>query len=183
MKYSSSNGFTLIEVLVATAVIGILASVMTLNFLETRALARDKVRINDLKEMQIALELYKAQNGRYPEAGCGVSAASWAGSESDYAGHSTITPCVGNYIVGLVPTYLSNLPDEVHSDARGKGYVYRVAADGSAYKLLSHHNVEVQLVTGYQDEFARFPLVSCVSPFPQGDLDVYAVYSKGAECW
>lgn len=60
------DGFTLIELLVAVAIIGILASFMIANFVGTRQRARDAQRKSDIRQIQTALEYYKADDGLYP---------------------------------------------------------------------------------------------------------------------
>lgn len=175
-------GFTLVEVLIATAIIGILASVMTLNFLEAREVARDKIRMSSLKDLQVAINLYKAQNGRYPEAGCGAGNGVWAGPGPQ---EGTNVNC-DEYIVGLVPNYISELPrDPNQENDLGKGFMYVTNTSGSVYKVMVHASVEKLFVSSYADEFARCPASNgsghCGPAGPQNY--VYAVYSKGVEWW
>ncbi len=61
-----TRGFTLIELLVVIAIIGLLASVVLASLESTRAKARDAKRISDLEQIRNALELYRADHGRYP---------------------------------------------------------------------------------------------------------------------
>ena len=61
------RGFTLIELLVVIAIIGILASATLSSLQDTRALARDSVRLSDMKQIRTALEQFHLQNGRYPD--------------------------------------------------------------------------------------------------------------------
>jgi prepilin-type N-terminal cleavage/methylation domain-containing protein len=64
-----SHGFTLIELLVVIAIIGILSSVVLASLNGARKKGRDSRRISDLKQMQLALELYYDSNGvEYPDA-------------------------------------------------------------------------------------------------------------------
>ena len=68
MKHSS-KGFTLIELLVVIAIIGILSSVVLASLNSARQKARDARRISDIKQIQLALELYADSNGgAYPTA-------------------------------------------------------------------------------------------------------------------
>ena len=62
------RGFTLIEILIVVAIIGILSSVILIGLGSARARARDARRIADLKEVQNALELYYGKAGMYPNA-------------------------------------------------------------------------------------------------------------------
>ncbi|MBI2032563.1 MAG: prepilin-type N-terminal cleavage/methylation domain-containing protein [Candidatus Levybacteria bacterium] len=60
------NGFTLIELLIVIAIIGILSSLLMVNFIAVRERARDAERKANLRQIQSALELYRADNGLYP---------------------------------------------------------------------------------------------------------------------
>ena len=66
MKTQSKRGFTLIELLVVIAIIGILASIILASLNTARAKGRDARRISDVKQIQLALELYYDANGSYP---------------------------------------------------------------------------------------------------------------------
>jgi len=61
-------GFTLIELLVVIAIIGILSSVVLASLNSARQKGRDARRISDVKQIQLALELYYDANGEYPTA-------------------------------------------------------------------------------------------------------------------
>lgn len=60
------RGFTLIELLVVIAIIGILSSVVLASLNSARTKARDTRRVSDLKQIQVALELYYDANSKYP---------------------------------------------------------------------------------------------------------------------
>lgn len=63
------KGFTLIELLVVIAIIGILSSVVLASLNNARLKSRDARRVADIKQIQLALELYfDANNGAYPTA-------------------------------------------------------------------------------------------------------------------
>ncbi len=64
----NKKGFTLIELLVVIAIIGILSTIAVISLNNARAKARDARRVADVKQMQIALELYNSDIGRYPTA-------------------------------------------------------------------------------------------------------------------
>lgn len=62
-----NKGFTLIELLVVIAIIGILSSVVLASLNSARKKSRDARRISDLKQIQLALEMYAdANSGNYP---------------------------------------------------------------------------------------------------------------------
>ncbi len=65
------QGFTLIELLVVIAIIGILSSIVLASLNSARMKARDARRIADLKQIQLALELFFDSHGYYPQSNCG----------------------------------------------------------------------------------------------------------------
>lgn len=75
MTRNHKSGFTLIELLVVIAIISILAALLMANFVGVRQRGRDGQRKSDLRQIQTALELYRADNGSYPAsiASCGSS--------------------------------------------------------------------------------------------------------------
>lgn len=64
------RGFTLIELLIVIAIIGILATLVSANYMTSLKRANDAKRKSDLKELQEALELYKLDQAqsRYPSS-------------------------------------------------------------------------------------------------------------------
>jgi prepilin-type N-terminal cleavage/methylation domain-containing protein len=88
MKRTRSNGFTLIELLVVIAIIGLLASIILASLNTARQKGRDAKRVSDIKEIQLALELYYDANSQYP---------------------TTLAP--------LAPVYISALPTDPSSSA------------------------------------------------------------------
>jgi len=159
-------------------IISILAAILFINFNDARAFARDEVRKNTLREMQIALKLYESQFGEYPEAGC--EASGWVGP-GPQPGPSGAQECQV-YIKGLAPDFISALPlDPVWEDEIGRGYVYQVNGDQSAYKLMSYKTVEADFVTDYNHDFSRCPSNLGGNCGITPNTDTYAVYSFGAE--
>lgn len=65
---NKQKGFTLIELLVVIAIIGILSSVVLASLNSARQKSRDARRVSDIKQLQLALELYFDSNGAYPTA-------------------------------------------------------------------------------------------------------------------
>jgi prepilin-type N-terminal cleavage/methylation domain-containing protein len=64
----SSQGFTLIEMLVVIAIIGILMTIIFGNITTSRQKARDGKRISDLKEIQLALQQFFAACKQFPDS-------------------------------------------------------------------------------------------------------------------
>ncbi len=63
-----SAGFTLIELLTVIAIIGILAAIVMTSLTSARGKGRDAKRISDIKNIELSLKLYYADNLRYPTA-------------------------------------------------------------------------------------------------------------------
>ncbi len=177
-SHQLKKGFTLIELMVVIAIIALLSAALFVNFNDARMLSRDKARMTSLKELQLSLELYKAQYGNYPASGCSVSTSNFAGPGS--ASASGFSECT-IYIAGLVPDFISVLPTDPRFEATAnRGFYYR--SDGTSYKLMIYDTVETSVITSYGDEFARCPAVggNCGATVPG---TTYAVYSSGAEDW
>jgi prepilin-type N-terminal cleavage/methylation domain-containing protein len=77
----NSFGFTLVELLVVISIIGVLSGVILANLNTTRSKSRDAKRVSDIKNIQIALEVYFDVNRKFPGT-----------------------------LAGLVPTYIPNIP-------------------------------------------------------------------------
>ena len=181
----------MVEILVVVALVGILSAVLYASFSEARIDARNKAMQSELKEMQLALELYKAQNGVYPDT---ISVGSPCNGSSFGIDWADSSQC-GNleYIVGLTPDFIAELPSHTTSANSNCNVKYQVRDDGSWYKLTAEHCVggASSAAEGVQlgDEFARC-LSSCpvavgcnatyaaTAPF----YESYAVYSAGGEC-
>lgn len=131
----TSKGFSLIELLIVIAIIGVLVTLIGGNIISGLAKARDTQRKNDLKQLKTALELYHGNNGTFPS-----TRGAWYTSEQN--DHSLVSYNNGNYIPGLAPRYINQLPRDPKGDnspiCNGwkRAYLYR--SDGETYGLLSH---------------------------------------------
>lgn len=66
--HKNKKGFTLVEILIVVAIIGILSSVALVGLGPLQKKGRDTRRLADMRSLQAALEIYFANNSKYPAA-------------------------------------------------------------------------------------------------------------------
>lgn len=109
-----SRGFTLIELLTVIAIIGILTGLLTVSFFGVRLRGRDAQRKGDIKQMQSALELYRADNDTYPTT-------------------SPFATCGASFTSGGTTTYMQKVP----CDPSSGGAYYYYFNNASSYVIAS----------------------------------------------
>ncbi len=135
----NKKGFTLIEILVAIAIIGILATMLLANFQGIRARARDAQRKRDLNELRTALRLFYNDNQSYP---LNVPNRDSGGSEEDEQKITCLTSGTagtgdaldwGDAFECGGTTYMQELPeDPLEGHIR---YYYEVGNNGDSFSL------------------------------------------------
>lgn len=114
----NKKGFTLIEILIVVAIIGLLSSVVLIGLGSFRARGRDARRIADLREVQNSLELYYAKYNAYPESG-----NSWSDLQN-----TIMAPSTG---IGV-----PSIPDDPLSvSSQAYHYSYGASSDRQRYVL------------------------------------------------
>lgn len=108
------KAYTLIEMLMVVAIIGVLASSILVGLSGTRAKARDSRRITDLKSVQTALELYYGKYNSYP---------------SNIGNWDDLTTILTSEETGI---QVNKIPKDPLS---GSGKMYLYASDGQTYVL------------------------------------------------
>ena len=194
-KRIAARGFTLIELLVVLAIIGILAAVLYANFNDARDDARNKAVQTDLGQMQLAIELYKAQNGQYPAAGTLGGSCAGNAAGADYALRST--SCSGEYVAGLEPDFIADLQRHNTSGNTACTVEYAVdEAEQAWYKLTAINcfagAANASEGIGPGEEYSRCPSscgtcdgVTMGSAYTDtaAFYESMAVYSLGGECY
>jgi prepilin-type N-terminal cleavage/methylation domain-containing protein len=146
-----SRAFTLIELLVVIAIIGLLASIVLASLNTAKQKGRDARRISDIKQIQLALELYYDACGNYP---------------GNIYTTSTNNPCssTGTPSSGLVSGgFISNVPRDplggsVACTAGTESSCYIYAALGTGAALTSYHlgaSLELTTNTELQNDADR----------------------------
>lgn len=126
------KGFTLIELLVVIGMLGVLATgvIILVNPSEQLKKGRDSQRKADLRAIQTALELYRAENGAYPLIG-----------PSKVGGHWNVESIEDNLNENV--TYLVKIPigpsgGTSCTESSPGDYGYAVPSDGSKYTLFTY---------------------------------------------
>jgi len=175
MNNKHNRGFTLIELLVVVAIIGILSSVVLASLNSARAKGRDARRLSDMRQVQIALEMYYDSNGFYPNPGWG-----WRGECNAYGG---LTP--NNVVPGLTPTYISTFPSDPTMDKAANTSCYLYLSNGTDYTLLDHvitdvgfsYTTQPSLIDPTRDGGSNACIIDGATPWSR------KISSPGGICW
>ena len=113
MSTISDKSFTLIELLIVVAIIGILAALIIVSVTTAAARSRDASRAEQFKEIQNALSEYYIQNGSYPPQ------ASWC-----YSLNNQSTGCFQTALQPLITQgFLQSLPTPQYPSSGEYDYV------------------------------------------------------------
>jgi general secretion pathway protein G len=139
---SRSNGFTLVELLIVVAIIGIITAIAIPNLLNAVDKGKQKRTMSDLRAIGSAVEVYAIENATYPTA---ANAAA---------------------IKALIdPTYIKMMPSEdgwsnpIQIDSSPSGYtIFSRGKDNLGNSCppgtTSHFDDEICFING---QFQRFP--------------------------
>lgn len=112
-----SRGFTLVELLIVVAIIGIITAVAVPSLMSAVDRSRGKGTMMDMKQMSVAIESYALDHVRYPEVGSLSSLEDVAASLPQYI--------EGNYVEKVKA-----------NDAWGHSFKY--GSDGEKYTFRSY---------------------------------------------
>ena len=143
-----SPAFTLIELLIVIAIIGVLGAFSINTFVGSQKRARDATRRSDLKQYQVAIEAWSLKNnGTYPVYASAVK----------ISGQSFGSTLCGSSSVLTLPSCPAD-----PKDGATYGYFYRSNAGGTKYwvyaKLEGNGNYIVYCASGVNKENATEPV-------------------------
>lgn len=128
-KNKSESGFTIVEMLVVISIIGILVTVAGIGYGSVQQSARDSVRLSDLGQIELALNLYRQENGHFPFESAGYSG-------SDLVGIICTDPEVcdaerlNTPINILIASHLGPVADPLHNETGSSDERYWYYYDG-----------------------------------------------------
>ncbi len=116
MQNPVKTGFTLVEIMIVVAIIGLLAAIAIPNFVRSRAKSQATACINNMRQIDSAIEQFSLEHGL--KAG---DAISWPNDLTPYiklnaAGSIPGCPAGGSYtptLVGNIPSILCSLSTTV----------------------------------------------------------------------
>jgi general secretion pathway protein G len=134
MLSSKEKGFTLVELLVVLAILGVLAAIATPQIVKHLGHAKTQTARIEIKNIETALDLFRIDVGRYPTQEEGLiallqqpaSLAAWKGP------------------------YLDKKNDV--NDPWGAPYIYRIPGQHGDYDLLSYGADKVEGGTGENED-------------------------------
>lgn len=125
---SRNKGFTLIELIVVIAIIGVLATLIINNLNDARTRARDSKKKQELVALKTGLRLYYNDFQTYPDNAAGNTDILACGTGTAACGGP------GNALATDTATYMKLLPEFSYYDqlANGDGFMVKVALENAS---------------------------------------------------
>lgn len=120
------KGFTLVELLIVVAIMGILTTITVSQFQTAKRKANDVARKGDMDAVAKALQMYYADYGKMPEASEDGRIMAIAGSPANWG---------GEFIDNSGYVYMKILPKE--NNINLKSYCYKTDVNRSKYALFA----------------------------------------------
>lgn len=128
LGHNNFKGFTLVELLVVMAILGVLATLIVGGFRTAQLRGRDGQRKSDLKNIANALEIYYSDYGVYPPSASGLILGCTAPTEACSWGSDQFADIKGT-------VYFKTLPVDPNQD---QNYYYRAFSTNKKFQLYAH---------------------------------------------
>jgi len=147
------QGFTLIELMIIIVILGVLAALISGNFITSLEKGRDARRKADLEQVKESLEMFYEDNDRYP-------------TEAELVFQSTFCHPTGGC---TTKAYMQKVPNDPNSS---RDYVYIQFGSGTGYGLYACLENDKQILpyesTQYGSNFSYCG--NCRNPTDTGDV-------------
>ena len=128
MRLKTKNkGFTLIELLVVVAIIGLLSTMAVVALNGARRKSRDAIRVNDIKQIQTALEMYQMDQGHYPIETTAIELG------DDDGTYSTLSSTNGFSSTAAGTTFMGQVPGDPGGGGTEGTFQYSYITDANGY--------------------------------------------------
>ena len=154
----NKRSFTLIELLMVIAIIGIITAFIVVNVRSAQSRARDAKRVSDLEALNTAIQMYYRATGHFPSLpeNCEEQVPDhpeygWVGdrrpSSNNVSRWVTGHCLTDNFIPGLAPTYIPQLPvdpgpEKDNGEGNYRGFLYyhfyNLDTKIECYKIVTH---------------------------------------------
>ncbi|OGK13010.1 hypothetical protein A3A93_04025 [Candidatus Roizmanbacteria bacterium RIFCSPLOWO2_01_FULL_38_12] len=149
--HKTEKGFSLVELIVVIAVMTSLIALGITSYGAVQRNARNTERKTDLKDLQVALEAFRAENNEYPQTFTGATTV-WRNSCANPTNYVLGTMGATNNM-GLVPNFIERLPLDPRNNKANPGSTnlncstaggaaarncYYYASNGIDYKVLAN---------------------------------------------
>ncbi len=118
------KGFTLIEIMVVIAIIGVLVAIVLAGAGQARSVARDSQRLSDMQSLRLRLEQYRLNSGGYPVTLTALKDA----------GYITVVPKDPSTNNDYAPSPYTPGPNNCGVSSKCTSYVLRVTLENTNIK-------------------------------------------------
>ncbi len=187
--YMKKHGFTLVELLVAVAIIGLIVTISTVSYSKISSGVRDNRRLSDVIQIQQALELYHRDEGFYPAVLTSGQALIGSSTNNVYLAKvpSAPTPSDNNcsssneYIYTFISDDNYNLSYCLGSNtSKASGGVHCATQNGISDKVICGIP---PFICGSQITVASIGNYTCTPTAPNYDTCTYGTVQIGTQCW